>query len=87
VPHDTIGRHHAPHAPQVPDGSDAAVSVSRLEVAQAELDNERAAHRRELRRKAREQQEVRRRGHQGSARLGITGSFLVYHSQQQPQLE
>jgi hypothetical protein len=44
-------------AGQVP-GSDAALLLSRLEVAQAELDNERAAHRRELRRKARELQEV-----------------------------
>eukprot|EP00775_Hariotina_reticulata_P002480 gene2480-2784_t len=48
----------AQHLISGPDGSDAAVLVSRLEVAQAELDKERAAHRRELRRKARELQEL-----------------------------
>lgn len=39
--------------------ADAALLVSRLEVAQAELEGERAMHRREMRKKAREVQEVR----------------------------
>jgi len=42
--------------------ADAALLVSRLEVAQAELEGERAMHRRELRKKAREIQEVRAGG-------------------------
>lgn len=40
-------------------GADVALLASRLEVAQAELEGERAAHRREMRKKIREVQEVR----------------------------
>lgn len=39
-------------------GADVALLASRLEVAQAELEGERAAHRREMRKKLREIQEV-----------------------------
>jgi hypothetical protein len=40
--------------------ADAALLASRLEVAQAELEGQAASHRREMRKKAREVQEVRR---------------------------
>jgi hypothetical protein len=48
-------------------GADVALLASRLEVAQAELEGERAAHRREMRKKLREIQEVRSSRHKCSS--------------------
>ena len=57
-PH-THTHHHHHHHPQPQVDAEVSLLASRLEVAMAELEGERANHRREMRKKAREVQEVR----------------------------